>query len=85
MLPLRTKPSVSPETVVLMAGTWRDCPTGAGGHGSVLPEGLAVTASRGDGEELGEGLAAPGMHAGSPRSRPPSTNCARPRKFNLNC
>jgi hypothetical protein len=86
MLPFRMKASVSPGTVVRMAGTWRDCPTEAGGHGSVLPEGLAAIDAVGDGDALGEGpFAAPMTHAGSPRSRPPSNNCARLRKFNLKC
>jgi hypothetical protein len=80
------KASVSPGTVVRMAGTWRDCPTEAGGHGCVLSEGLAAIDAVGDGDALGEGpFAAPMTHAGSPRSRLPSTNCARRRKFNLNC
>ncbi len=78
MLPPRMKASVSPGTVVRMAGMRRVCPTeGVGEHGAVLPDGLAPDDAVGDGEALGEGpLPAPGTHAGSPRRSAPSTDKA---------
>jgi hypothetical protein len=87
MLPSRMKASVSPGVVVRTAGTGRVRPIeGVAEHGPVLADGLAGLDAVGDGEALGEGpLAEPIAHAGSPRSSPPSSNCARPREFNLNC
>jgi hypothetical protein len=85
MLPSRMKASVSPGTVVLMAGMERVCPTEAvGEHAPVFPDGLAPDDATGDGEALVDGFrTALGEQAGSPRRSAPSTNCARPREFNL--
>jgi hypothetical protein len=67
-----------------MAGMERVCPTEAvGEHAPVFPDGLAAVGV-GDGEALVDGFCtALGEQAGSPRRSAPSTNCARPREFNL--